>query len=265
MLGDDVGVVLLQSVMTPAVVQVVEAPLLLLQSVMTPAVVQVVELPLLLSQLVMTPAVMQFVCSDCALATETPPTLRARSAPAPIVTSRRLYMETTGSASCWLHSLMAAKNESARRLRFSSECLWRCYRGNCKDQVLTLRSETHKSVLNVNRTRVFIRRAIRGVSNSVSAHFRHRLIIFLSLANKYCNNQRVMMMTERPWLGERVRRLREEQALTQVELADTSGVSISTLARLEQTSWPVRAGTIRKLAKALGVPVAALTREELEP
>jgi transcriptional regulator with XRE-family HTH domain len=73
------------------------------------------------------------------------------------------------------------------------------------------------------------------------------------------------MMTKRPWLGERVRRLREEAALTQVELADTSGVSISTLARLEQTSLPVRAGTIRNLAKALRVSVATLTHEELEP
>ena len=68
-------------------------------------------------------------------------------------------------------------------------------------------------------------------------------------------------MTERPWLGDRVRRLREEQALTQAELAERSGVSLSTVSRLEQTSWPVRAGTIRKLAKALGVSPTALTRE----
>ena len=69
-------------------------------------------------------------------------------------------------------------------------------------------------------------------------------------------------MTERPWLGERVRRLREEQALTQAELADRSGVSLSTVSRLEQTSWPVRAGTIRKLAHALGVQPIALTRQD---
>ena len=68
-------------------------------------------------------------------------------------------------------------------------------------------------------------------------------------------------MTERPWLGERVRRLREEQALTQAELADRSDVSVSTVSRLEQTSFPVRAGTIRKLARALGVPPQALARE----
>jgi transcriptional regulator with XRE-family HTH domain len=61
-------------------------------------------------------------------------------------------------------------------------------------------------------------------------------------------------------LGERIRRLREEQALTQAELADKSGVSLSSVSRLEQTSLPVRAGTIRKLAKALGVPPTALTR-----
>jgi transcriptional regulator with XRE-family HTH domain len=44
-------------------------------------------------------------------------------------------------------------------------------------------------------------------------------------------------------------------------LADKSGVSISTLARLEQKSWRVRASTIRRLAKALGVHPTALTHE----
>jgi transcriptional regulator with XRE-family HTH domain len=60
-------------------------------------------------------------------------------------------------------------------------------------------------------------------------------------------------------LGERVRRLREERALTQSELAETSGVSLSTVSRLEQTSLPVRAGTIRKLARALDVKPMTLT------
>jgi transcriptional regulator with XRE-family HTH domain len=69
-------------------------------------------------------------------------------------------------------------------------------------------------------------------------------------------------MTERPWLGERIRRLREERALTQAELADMSGVSLSTVSRLEQTSLPVRAGTIRKLAHALDVKPIVLTAAE---
>jgi transcriptional regulator with XRE-family HTH domain len=63
-------------------------------------------------------------------------------------------------------------------------------------------------------------------------------------------------------LGKRVRRLREERALTQSELADLSGVSLSTVSRLEQTSLPVRAGTIRKLARALDVKPIVLTTAE---
>jgi transcriptional regulator with XRE-family HTH domain len=62
-------------------------------------------------------------------------------------------------------------------------------------------------------------------------------------------------------LGERLKRLREEQALTQAELAERAGVSISTVSRLEQTSLPVRAGTVRRLARALGVQSTALARE----
>jgi transcriptional regulator with XRE-family HTH domain len=47
--------------------------------------------------------------------------------------------------------------------------------------------------------------------------------------------------------------LRQERLLTQQELAVRAGVSLSTLARLEQTSWPVLSSTIKKLARALGV------------
>jgi len=66
---------------------------------------------------------------------------------------------------------------------------------------------------------------------------------------------------ERPWLGQRVKQLREQRAMTQEELAQRSGVSLSTVARLEQTSWPAAATTVKKLAKALGVRPDALTIE----
>lgn len=66
---------------------------------------------------------------------------------------------------------------------------------------------------------------------------------------------------ERPWLGERVRRLREQRAMTQAELSRRSGVSLATVARLEQTSWPVLGATVKRLAKALGVRQADLLVE----
>jgi transcriptional regulator with XRE-family HTH domain len=50
---------------------------------------------------------------------------------------------------------------------------------------------------------------------------------------------------------ERVRRM---QALTQEELAERSGVTRSTISRLEDGLQQARPSTLRKLAAALGVP-----------
>jgi len=71
----------------------------------------------------------------------------------------------------------------------------------------------------------------------------------------------MMALPERPWLGARVRQLREEGAISQQELAERAQVSLSTVSRLEQTSWPVRGSTIRKLARALGVQPQDLARQ----
>jgi transcriptional regulator with XRE-family HTH domain len=46
--------------------------------------------------------------------------------------------------------------------------------------------------------------------------------------------------------------------MTQEQLAHRGGMSVSTLARLEQTSSPVMTTTIKKLARALGVRAADL-------
>ena len=53
--------------------------------------------------------------------------------------------------------------------------------------------------------------------------------------------------------GDRLRRLRAENALTLRALAEISGVSYDTINKLELGRRPAHASTIRKLAQALGV------------
>jgi transcriptional regulator with XRE-family HTH domain len=68
-------------------------------------------------------------------------------------------------------------------------------------------------------------------------------------------------------IGERLRRFRQERALTQEELAERSGISKDVIRKLEQgqRDWPRRA-TLDALAKGLGVTPSALLgrRERLE-
>lgn len=61
------------------------------------------------------------------------------------------------------------------------------------------------------------------------------------------------------YIGDRVRVLRKRKALTQAELAQAAGLSTDTLVKLENARHEPRPGTVRKLAKALDVPVEALT------
>jgi transcriptional regulator with XRE-family HTH domain len=51
----------------------------------------------------------------------------------------------------------------------------------------------------------------------------------------------------------RLRKLRDQAALSQTDLAERSGVSRATIADLEAGKRPARPSTRRKLAKALGV------------
>ena len=53
--------------------------------------------------------------------------------------------------------------------------------------------------------------------------------------------------------GDRLRRLRAENALTLRALAEISSVSYDTINKLELGRRPAHASTIRKLANALGV------------
>ena len=63
------------------------------------------------------------------------------------------------------------------------------------------------------------------------------------------------------YIGERLRLLREEQALRQEDLAEIAGVGKNTVNRIERNLTEPHMTTIRKLATALGVEPAALVRE----
>ena len=70
-----------------------------------------------------------------------------------------------------------------------------------------------------------------------------------------------MMTSLEPSFGARLRALRLQRAMTQLELAERSGVSETTLVRLEANATAARPSTVKKLARALEVPVLALTRD----
>jgi transcriptional regulator with XRE-family HTH domain len=64
-------------------------------------------------------------------------------------------------------------------------------------------------------------------------------------------------------LGERIATLREEQTLTQADLAERARISPSTLSQIESGRVPrPHVGTIRKIARALGVEPQELRRAE---
>lgn len=69
-----------------------------------------------------------------------------------------------------------------------------------------------------------------------------------------------VLMAERSLdVGHRVARAREESALTQVELAERSGVNEITISNIERGRQKPAARTLRKLAAALGMEVRDLT------
>jgi transcriptional regulator with XRE-family HTH domain len=64
------------------------------------------------------------------------------------------------------------------------------------------------------------------------------------------------------YIGDRLKVLREEQYLSQRELAKAAGVSPTTIFKLEANQADPQPRTIRKLAKALGVsPVQLAPRD----
>jgi transcriptional regulator with XRE-family HTH domain len=67
-------------------------------------------------------------------------------------------------------------------------------------------------------------------------------------------------------LGERLASVRKRRGLSQRELAEAAGLSISLIRKLEQDAYgQVRLATARKLAKALGVTTSALVTEPDAP
>jgi len=61
-------------------------------------------------------------------------------------------------------------------------------------------------------------------------------------------------------IGERLKQLRIEQAMTQEELAQAAGIGKNTVNRLETNATEPRPPTLRKLARALGVEPRELVR-----
>ncbi len=59
-------------------------------------------------------------------------------------------------------------------------------------------------------------------------------------------------------LAMKLRRLRAEKGWTQQALAERARVSLGYVSRLESGHYDPKVSTLKKLAKALGVPVSAL-------
>ena len=55
------------------------------------------------------------------------------------------------------------------------------------------------------------------------------------------------------YIGDKLRDTRKRALLTQQQLADKSGVGVTTIIRIERNQVEPQARTIRKLAEALGV------------
>ena len=70
------------------------------------------------------------------------------------------------------------------------------------------------------------------------------------------------MLTEVLFIGDRLRDLRKRALLTQRQLADKSGVGVTTIIRIERNQVEPHGSTIRKLAGALSVAPEELVKTE---
>jgi transcriptional regulator with XRE-family HTH domain len=70
------------------------------------------------------------------------------------------------------------------------------------------------------------------------------------------------MLTEVLYIGDRLRDLRKRALLTQRELADKSGVGVTTIIRIERNQVEPHGRTIRRLAEALEVAPEELVKAE---
>jgi len=70
------------------------------------------------------------------------------------------------------------------------------------------------------------------------------------------------MLTEVLFIGDRLRELRKRALLTQKQLADKSGVGVTTIIRIERNQVEPHGRTIRRLAEALSVAPEELVKTE---
>ena len=66
------------------------------------------------------------------------------------------------------------------------------------------------------------------------------------------------------YIGDKLREIRKRALLTQQQLADKSGVGVTTIIRVERNQVEPQSRTIRKLAKALGVEPHELLKGEAD-
>jgi transcriptional regulator with XRE-family HTH domain len=77
---------------------------------------------------------------------------------------------------------------------------------------------------------------------------------------KTANREVTRMLTEVLYIGDRLRQLRKQSLMTQEQLAERSGVAVSTIIRIERNQVEPHGSTIRKLAEALEVEPQELVR-----
>jgi transcriptional regulator with XRE-family HTH domain len=70
------------------------------------------------------------------------------------------------------------------------------------------------------------------------------------------------MLVEVLYIGDRLRDLRKRSLLTQRQLADKSGVGVTTIIRIERNQVEPHGRTIRRLAEALEVAPEELVKME---
>jgi transcriptional regulator with XRE-family HTH domain len=77
------------------------------------------------------------------------------------------------------------------------------------------------------------------------------------------NGRKTDMLATVATTGEKLKRERRGEGLTQVELAERSGVAQSTIAQIEGGARPTpHPGTLKKLAEALGIETRDLLPDE---
>jgi transcriptional regulator with XRE-family HTH domain len=81
-----------------------------------------------------------------------------------------------------------------------------------------------------------------------------------SATKRQLNRKEMARMQAVVYIGDRLKDLRIEQALTQRELAEKAGIGVNTANRIELNETEPHMSTVRKLARALGVEPRELVK-----